>query len=147
MAIEVINRTTDFNRPVLEAEVAAISPTLPAFTLKWSGFESADGFDRLGPFPEATRVIATRNGVDDVADRGDFRIDTRNALTAAQVASIETALDAHDPSIASDTPEQTKRRQNVADVAALRVLYDAGIADSTLELTTKLTLIEAGEDL
>ena len=147
MATELINRTVEFNRPALEAEVAAIVPALPAYVLEWSGFVAVDRFGRQGPFAEATRVISTRNGVDDVAARGDFRVETRNALTAPQVAAIEAAMDAHDPSSATDTPEQTKERQNAADVAALRVLFDAGIADPTLELTTKLTLIDAGEDL
>jgi len=146
MAIEVINRTLTFNRPAVEAEIAAITPALPAYVLQFAGFEGED-FSRLAPFAEATRVIARRNGVDDTAARGDTRFDTRNPLTAAQVTSIETVLDAHDPSSASDDAQQTKERQRVADIAELRTLFDAGIADRTQELTTKLTLIEAGEDL
>jgi len=146
MPIETINRIKTFNRPALETEIAAITPALPAFTLQFAGFVN-EGLGRLGPFPEATRVIATRNGVDDTAARGDTRFDTRNPLTAAQVTSIETVLDAHDASSATDTSRQAKERQRNADIAELRALFDAGIADRGQELTTKLTLIESGEDL
>ena len=146
MAIEVINRILTFNRPALEAEIAAITPALPAYTFEFSGFEG-EPVERVAPFAEATRVIATRNGVEDTAARGDTRTDTRDALTPAQVASIEAALDAHDPSSATDNSEQTKERQHSADVASLRALFDAGIVDPAQELTTKLVLIDEGEDL
>lgn len=146
MAIEVINRILTFNRPALEAEIAAITPALPAYTLQFSGFEGEE-FDRVAPFAEATRVIATRNGVDDTAARGDTRFDTRDPLSAAQVSAIETVMDAHDPSSATDDSRQANDRQHVADIAELRALFDAGIADRTQELTTKLVLIDNGEDL
>ena len=146
MAIETINRILTYNRPALEDEIAAITPALPAYSLQFSGFENEE-FDRVAPFAEATRVIATRNGVDDSADRGDLRVDTRDALTSAEVTAIEDVLDAHDPSSSTDNSQQTKDRQHKADVAELRTEFDAGIADRTLELTTKLVLIDEGEDL
>jgi hypothetical protein len=148
MPIELINKIKIFNQPVVEAELAAITPALPAYTVQWAGFVGVrGGFGRIEPFAEATRVIARKNGVEDVAARGDIRFDTRNSLTAAQVTSINTVLDDHDPDASGDTPEQSKERQTTADIAELRAIYDAGIADRTMELNTKLTLIESGEDL
>ncbi len=82
-----------------------------------------------------------------VAARGDIRFDTRNDLTAAELTELNAVLDSHDPGASGDTPDQDKSRQTRADTVELRAIYDAGIADRTMELNTKLTLIGAGEDL
>ena len=147
MAVELFNKIKTFNHPVVEAEIAAITPAIQAYDIEWAGFDNAR-YERVVPFAEATRDIARNtDGTVDTAARGDIRFDTRDPLTAAQVTSINTVLDDHDGTSLSDDADQTKDRQKDADIAALRVLYDAGIADTTLELTVKLTLIEAGEDL
>jgi len=148
MATELYNKIKDFNTPSIRAELAALG--LPNFTAKFSGFETARDINRLQPFPEATRVITrTRQSdgtvLEDVAARGDIRIETRNPLTAPQVASIDAALDAHDPAI--DDPSQADARQHLNDIASLRALFDAGIADPTLNLTVTLVLRDAGEDV
>lgn len=83
--------------------------------------------------------------VEDTAARGDVRIETRNPLTAPQVTSVGAALDAHDPAV--DDPGQADERQHLDDVASLRATFDAGIADATLALTTKLVLRGEGEDV
>lgn len=147
MAVELFNKIKTFNLPVIAAEIAAITPALPVYTIEWSGFEN-ERYERVSPFAEATRDIAREtDGTVDTAARGDVRFDTRNPLSAARVTSINTVLDDHDGTSASDTTEEARDRQQDADVQALRVLYDAGIADTTLDLTVKLVLIQNGEDL
>lgn len=144
MAQELINKIKDFNSPTITEELAAISG-LPAMTTQYAGFEFFD-LQRLRPFTEATRAIARNtDGSVDTAARGDIRFDTRNPLTAGQVADIEAVLDAHDATV--DHSSQTSERQRIADQAELRALFDAGIADRTEELTVKLLLGELGEDV
>ena len=148
MPIEVINKIKIFNEARVEVEIAAMNPPLQTYTVQWSGLVGVRGsLGRIEPFADATKVIATRNGVDDVAARGDIRFDTRNDLTAAELTELNAVLDSHDPGASGDTPDQDKSRQTRADTVELRAIYDAGIADRTMELNTKLTLIGAGEDL
>ena len=149
MATELFNRIKNFNTPSIQAELDALG--LPAFTAEFSGFEEVPrSLDRLQPFAEATRIVSrTRQTdgsvVEDVAARGDVRIETRNPLTAPQVTSVGAALDAHDATV--DDASQADDRQHLNDIAALRADFDAGIADPTLELTAKLLLVELGEDV
>lgn len=149
MATELFNRIKDFNTPSIRAELGALG--LPVFTAKFSGFENVPrSLDRLRPFAEATRVVARRRQpdgtvIEDTAARGDIRIETRNPLTPLAVTAVGAALDAHDPAI--DDPSQADRRQHLNDVATLRATFDAGIADATLALTTKLVLRDEGEDV
>lgn len=147
MATELYNKIKDFNTPAIRREVAALGILL---TAKFSGFQSGRDLNRLEPFPEATRVITRTRQPDgsileDTAARGDVRIETRNPLTAPEVASIDTVLDDHDATI--DDPTQADARQNLDDIASLRALFDAGIADPTLNLTVTLVLRDAGEDV
>ena len=145
MATELFNRIKNFNTPAIQSELAALG--LPAFEAEFSGFESVpSGLDRVQPFAEATRDIARNtDGSIDTAARGDIRIETRNPLSAADVTAVGTALDDHDPTV--DDPSQADDRQQLDDIASLRVLFDAGIADPTLNLTVKLLLGELGEDV
>ena len=147
MALEVIVKTKDFNRPTIQAELDALG--LQNFAAAFSGFQGT-GLDRLEPFPEATRVITRTRQPDgsiqeDTADRGELRIETRNPLTGPELTSLNATLDAHDPAI--DDASQAKPRQTLADVSALRATFDAGIADPTEEKTVRLLLIEYGEDV
>lgn len=149
MAREILVKTKEFNSPAIRDELGAISG-LQLISVQWAGFESVRGdLNRIDPFPEATRVIARseRGGVvtEDVAESGEIRFDSRNPLTAGEVSSIEVVLDSHDSSV--DHSSQTKQRQQIADQAELRALFDAGIVDRTEELTVKLLLGELGEDV
>ncbi len=147
MPIEKIVKLLTFNQALVETELAAITPALQTYTVQWSGFVSADRYGRIEPFAEDTRVIARRNDVEDVADKGEIRFDTRNDLTGDELTDINRVLDDHDSGESGDTPDQEKARQNTADIAELRTLYDAGIADRAAELTAKLVLLDNGEDL
>ena len=146
MAVELINKIKTFNVPSLRTELAAL--TLPVMVTKFSGFEPT-GLDRIQPFPEATRVIARKQvgGVvtEDTAARGDFRFETRDPLTPAEVTAITGVLDSHDGTV--DVSSQFKRRQQLADISTLRTIFDGGISDPTLNLAVKLVLIDNGEDL
>ena len=147
MALEVIVKTKDFNRPTIQAELDALG--LQNFAAAFSGFQGT-GLDRLEPFPEATRVITRTRQPDgsiqeDSADRGELRIETRNPLTGPELAAVNTTLDDHDASI--DDPSQDNDRQTLADVSALRSTFDAGISDPTEEKTVRLLLVEYGEDI
>jgi hypothetical protein len=149
MAREILIKVKDFNQPSIREELLAISG-LPAISTQFAGFENVRGeLNRIRPFPEATRVIARteRGGVitEDVAARGEVRFDSRNPLTAGEVSAIEAVLDSHDAAV--DHSSQTKQRQQAADQAELRALFDAGIVDRTEELTVKLLLGELGEDV
>lgn len=143
MPIFTTNKIRDFNPPMMEAELLALTPALPSFDLLFAGFErAADG--RVTPFAEATRVITTRTieGVTtvDTAARGDTRVETRDPLTTAQETQINTALDAHDEAV--DSASQATSRQAAADIVSLRTAVDAGIADADTQLTAKVLLDE-----
>lgn len=147
MEVELINKIKTFNSPEIKDQINAL--TLPAVTVKFSGFIN-ERFQRLSPFPESSRVISTKRLPDgsiqeDSADTGDIRFETRNPLTPAEVTSINGVLDAHDGTV--DNPRQARDRQSVTDIATLRTIFDAGISDPTLNLTTKLILRENGEDV
>ena len=89
---------------------------------------------------EIKSVITT-----DTADRGEIRVVTDTNLNADNIRDIKTSLTAHDATI--DAASQAKQRAELNDIATLRAAYDAGIADPTLALTTKFTLLELGEDI
>jgi len=146
MAQEIINKDRTFNRPRVRNEIDALGLTMQ---MRFSGFDSAP-FRRLVPFPEATRVISRRRQSDgsileDVAAKGDIRFEKTPALTPAEITSINGVLDAHDDTI--DNPKQARQRQQVADVAELRTIFDGGIPNRTIELTAKLILRDYGEDI
>lgn len=147
MALEVIVKTKDFNRPTIQAQLDALG--LQNFAASFSGFQGT-GLDRLEPFPEATRVITRTRQPDgsileDTAATGELRFETRNPMTAPELASVNATLDAHDSTV--DDPNQDNDRQTLADVSALRSTFDAGIADPTEEKTVRLLLVEYGEDI
>jgi len=140
-------KVKNFNRPTIKTELEALA--IQGFSIAFSGFEGAR-LDRLTPFPESSRVITQRRQSDgsvleDSADTGEVRITTRDALTAGELSSLNTALDDHDATI--DDPSQDKRRQTEVDVAALRATFDAGIADATMSKMVRLTLVDHGEDV
>lgn len=148
MAVEIINKLKTFNTQTIRGELDAISG-LPSITTKFSGFENA-GQSRLDPFPESSRVISRttqRDGtvVEDSADTGDIRFESRDPLSAGDVTAITAVLDAHDATV--DTTDQAKARQQSVDIASLKALHDAGISDPTVALAVKVQLVELGEDV
>ena len=147
MANEVLSKIKDFNRPTIKEELEALA--FEEFKASFSGFEGAE-LDRLTPFPEATRVIVRRRLADgsvqeDTAARGEVRIETKNALTPAELTSLNGVLDSHDATV--DHSSQAKPRQTKVDIADLRTTFDAGIADPTVAKMVRLILIDHGEDV
>lgn len=147
MAETKLIKVKNFNRPTIKTELEALS--IQGFSIAFSGFDGAR-LDRLVPFPESSRVITKTRQPDgsileDSADTGELRVTTRNPLTAGELTSLNTVLDDHDATI--DDPSQDSERQTDADVAALRVTFDAGIADPTMSKVVRLVLIDHGEDV
>lgn len=148
MAEFITNKIKDFNAPQVEAELSGVSG-FPTFTLSFRGFIAKDRFDRVTPFPEASRVLG-RTEIEgtvtiDTALRGDIQVTTRNPLTGPQQTELDTILTAHSDLV--DTARQGRDKQAETDQATLRTSFDAGIADSDLSITAKLTLRELGEDV
>ena len=147
MANEILIKVKDFNRPTIKTELEGLG--LQEFKASFSGFEGAR-LDRLTPFPEPTRIITRRRQsdgsvVNDVASRGEVRVETRNPLTAGELSSLNGVLDSHDATI--DDLSQSKDRQTIVDVADLRTTFDAGIADPTMAKVVRLVLNDNGEDV
>lgn len=147
MANEILIKVKEFNRPTIREELEALA--LQDFKASFSGFEGAN-LDRLAPFSEATRVITRRRLQDgtvqeDVAARGEVRIETSNTLTPGELTSLNGVLDGHDATV--DHSSQAKRRQTKVDVAVLRATFDGGIADPTMAKVVRLVLIDNGEDV
>ena len=137
MVVTVFNKIRTFN-----SELVDLSP----HTAEYAGFEN-DRNGRVKPFTDATKIISRDRvaGTTDVAARGDVRVSSRDPLTPAEVITVDQILDDHDDTI--DSAGQAENTAASADIAALKVSHDAGIADATVALIAKVVLRNADVDV
>ena len=137
----------DFNRILLGEEIAPLGVSFgTTLKIQLFGFARATDPERRiqSPFTERTQIGSkTSGGVTTkfFADPGELEIQTGKALTSAQEAQVDTALNDHDATQLS--VEQTRQdRDDKVDQPRLVTLLQQGVGTLTMAQRTEyLTLL------